>query len=177
MTTPRDDIEIDPDAPPSEEELAAAEQLRLALEDPSRASNEAELARALSLAHTPREIPADVNAALVAKSLEKMAVKRASDPQRGRVIRVAFGAVAATLAIAAAAILFVQFNAGNAPQVAVLTPAVPLVQVRSTAPLFHEPFPASDLGRVATASTRIDRIAMARGDDLRENMYASWGVK
>lgn len=167
MNSRPDDIAVDPDAPASEEELAAAEKLRLALEDPSRASGEAELARALSLSHAPREISASLNAALVAKALAPQTPRRADGR---RVIRVAFGAAAATLAIAAAAALLLRPGANEAPQVAVVTP-IPLVQVRSTAPLFHAPFEATN------ASARIDRIALARSDDLRENRYATWGVK
>jgi hypothetical protein len=163
----RDDSLVDPDAPASEEEIAAAEELRAALEDPSRKSEEADLARALSLANAPRDIPESVHSALIAKSLDKTAAKRA---ERSNVVRVAFGAATA-FAIAASVFFFVRFNSetSSAPQVATI--AIPLVQVHSTAPLFHEPFNA------ATASARIDRIALARSDDLRENMYAQWGVK
>jgi hypothetical protein len=163
----RDDIEVDPDAPASEEEIAAADELRLALEDPSRKSEEADLARALSLANAPREIPESVHSALIAKSLDKMAAKRTD---RGRVIRVAFGAATA-FAIAASVLFLARFSSETSPAPQVAAVAIPLVQVHSTAPLFHEPFNA------ATASARIDRIAMARSDDLRENMYAQWGVK
>lgn len=96
-----------------------------------------------------------------------MAAKRTGG---GRVIRVAFGAAAA-FAVAAAVLFAVRFNS-PAPQTAdVATSQITLVQVHSTAPLFHEPF------NVATTSARIDRIELARSDDLRENMYAQWGVK
>jgi hypothetical protein len=169
-------MEVDPDAPASEEEIAAAEELRLALEDPSRKSDDADLARALSLAHQPREIPQSVHEVLVAKSLDKMAAKHANRAgraaERGRVIRVAFGAAAA-FAVAAGVLFALQFGSYSpVPQASeVATSPVALVQVRSTAPLFHEPFNA------ATPSARVDRIALARSDDLRENMYAQWGVK
>ncbi|MGH7329477.1 MAG: hypothetical protein ACREJX_14115, partial [Polyangiaceae bacterium] len=145
-----------------------AEDLRLALEDPTRASEEAELARALSLAHAPREIPESVHSAIIAKSLEKMASKEAT---RGRVIRVAFGAGAAALALAAAILLWIRTNDLAIPTSPTTAQPPVLVQARSTAPLFDAPFDAS------STSSRIDRIALARSDDLRENMYASWGVK
>ena len=168
MKDDRDEQPIDPDAPPSEEELAQADELRLALEDPSRASEEAELARALSLAHAPRDIPESVHSAIISKNLEKMAAKTAS---RGRVIRVAFGAGAAALALAAAVVLWIRTSdVAVPPSATTLAPPV-LLQARSTAPLFDAPFDAS------STSARIDRIALARSDDLRENMYASWGVK
>ena len=124
----RDDSLVDPDAPASEEELAAGEDLRLALEDPSRGSEEAELARALSLANAPREIPKSVHDALIEKSLDKMAAKRAG---RSNVVRVAFGAVT-VFTIAAAAMLFLRFNAQSESADVAAIP-IPLVQVRSTA--------------------------------------------
>ena len=168
MKDERDDLPIDPDAPPSEQELAQAEELRLALEDPARASEEAELARALSLAHAPRDIPESVHSAILAKNLDKMSARTAS---RGRVIRVVFGAGAAVLALAAAIVLWVRTSdvAVSTPPTALAPPV--LLQARSTAPLFDAPFDAS------STSARIDRIALARSDDLRENMYATWGVK
>ncbi len=168
MKRERDDMPIDPDAPPSEEELAQAAELRLALEDPSRASEEAELARALSLAHAPHEIPQSVHSAIIAKNVEKMAAKSAP---RGRVIRVAFGAGAAALALAAAILIWIRTNDLTPSTAPMTAPAPVLLQARSTSPLFDAPFDAQ------STSARIDRIAMARSDDLRENMYASWGVK
>lgn len=168
MKDERDELPIDPDAPPSEEELAEAAKLRLALEDPSRASEEADLARALSLAHAPREIPESVHSAIIAKSLDKMAAKPAP---RGRVIRVAFGAGATALALAAAIVLWIRTNDVAVPTSPLAVPAPVLLQARSTAPLFDAPFDAS------STSSRIDRIAIARADDFRENRYAAWGVK
>ena len=50
--------------------------------------------------------------------------------------------------------------------------AEPLVPVRSTQSLFHEPF-----ARTGGESARIDRIASARAADLRDNRFAAWGVK
>ncbi|HEX7667524.1 MAG TPA: hypothetical protein VF407_23490 [Polyangiaceae bacterium] len=163
--------DFDPDAPPSEEELAEAEKLRLALEDPSRASGAADLARALAVAHSPREIDAATHDAIVAKAL---ATKSREAAETGRVIRIAFGATAAAMAIAAGALLWVRGQAldiQNAESASLAAAAVPLVQARSTAPLFKEPFDAT------STSARVDRIAIARADDYRENMYARWGVK
>jgi hypothetical protein len=47
-----------------------------------------------------------------------------------------------------------------------------IVAVRSTQTLFDAPFP-----RRGGESARIDRIARARGSDLRENRFARWGVR
>ena len=74
----------DPDAPPSEEEKIASARLRDALEDPRIENVEADLARALALAHEPRELPAEDNRALVGRAV-------AQTKPRGRVIRVVFG--------------------------------------------------------------------------------------
>ncbi len=158
--------DFDPDAPPSQEELAEAEKLRLALEDPSRSSTGADLARALAVAHSPRELDPSAHAAIIAKAL---ATKKRTPAETGRVIKVWFGAAAALVAVAAMALIWLRGQPLEAP--AASNAAVPLVQVRSTAPLFHEPFD------IASTSARVDRIALARADDYRENMYAQWGVK
>lgn len=158
--------DFDPDAPPSHEELAAAEELRLALEDPSRSSADAELARALAVAHSPRELDPGAHATIVSKAL---ATERRRRPEAGSVIKVWFGAAVAVAAVAAMTLLWLRGQPVEGP--AATNVAVPLVQVRSTAPLFHEPFD------VTSTSARVDRIALARADDYRENMYAQWGVK
>jgi hypothetical protein len=161
--------EVDPDAPASAEELAAAAALRDALEPapgaPPTAQEEADLLRALALADSPRELPAAQADALVARALETWDARRAAkrSERRGVVVRVAFGA--ATLALAAAAVLlFVGRPPGGTEQAA-------LVHVRSTQPLFDQPFERGQ------ASARADRIATARAADLRENRFAMRGVR
>jgi hypothetical protein len=57
MPDPRD-LSDDPDAPVSAREQEQAEELRAALDDPSRASAPAELARALSAGWDPRDLSA-----------------------------------------------------------------------------------------------------------------------
>lgn len=181
MKTP-DDM-LDPEAAgadlpdlsePSEEELKEAEALRLALEDPSRANEGADLLRALSLAHAPRPLDDAAHRRIVDQALARAAKEREAraKPARGVVVRMAFGAAAA-LSLAAGAVLFMQTSRsldGGATQAQIAAP--PLVQVRSTAPLFREPFEAR-----GGTSARIDRIAMARAEDLRENRFARWGVR
>lgn len=157
------DLHDDPDAPPSEEELTASARLRDALEDPSKPSPEADLARALALAHSPRDIDPKEHKAIVDRAIIEGA-RRAKKQQRGVVIRVTFG-VSAIVAVAAS-VLFV-FNL-RAPAPAAMALAV----TRSTQPLFPERFP-----QVGGESARIDRIAMARSADLRENRFARWGVR
>lgn len=175
MKTPDD--KLDPDAAlaeldlsePSEEELRAAEELRLALGDPSRESHEADLLRAVSLAHAPRPLDDAAQRRLVDAALARGAKRRAASSSRGAIVRVAFGAAAA-LSLAAGA-LFVVRSADEASSASIAAPP-PLAQVRSTAPLFHEPFEAR-----GGTSARIDRIAMARASDLRDNQFARWGVR
>jgi hypothetical protein len=163
-------LESDPDAPPSAEEARAAEDLRVALSDSSKAHEGAELARALHLAHDPRPLGRDAHEALVDRALAAPKKSKRS----GVVVRVAFG-VAAAVSLAAG-IAFLVGRSGLDPAqpetTAVATAKLPLVHVRSTQPLFAEPFAAK-----GGTSARIDRIAMAREGDLRDNRFARWGVR
>lgn len=215
---------LDPLAPATEEELAAARRLRDALEDPSIPSADADLANALRAAWSPDALATDelealvtaavdpaaqAGAAAVARALEgeapatpeaelAVALRHAWSPAtleeaehaaivqravgsaaassggatppassakpRNVVVRVVFGASATALALAASVALFVNIQHAESP-------AAPLARARSTQPLFDEPF------RPGEASARIDRIALARASDLRENRFSRWGVK
>jgi hypothetical protein len=163
-------LDVDPDAPASDEELRAAAELRDALADPSRESDEAALARALVLAHSPKPISDEQNRALIERALSRSAsVVTTLAPARARRTRVIwFSAATTALAIAAAAMVF------QAPSEAPVARALPheALHARSTQPLFHEPFAAH-----GGASARIDRIASARALDLRENRFARWDVR
>lgn len=159
----------DPDAPPSEEELRQAAELREALGDPSRANEDAALARALVLAHSPRPLDDAENRAMVERALgARSHVTRLSSvrARRARVGWVAAGMT--TLAVAAAALLY-QATAA-APVASTEPPPIPM-RARPTQPLFHEPFGTH------ASSSHIDRIASARASDLRENMFARWDVR
>jgi hypothetical protein len=154
---------LDPDAPPSAEEIAAAEQLRVALEEPARPSDDAELLRAVALAaHPPALDPA------AQRSAEQAALARFDELRsrrtRGTVVRVTFGLSVAFAA--AAAIALVVGRPAPRPSA-----AADLVHVRSTQELFSQRFEAQ-----GGESARIDRIAIARAADLRENRFARWGV-
>ncbi|MEO6420087.1 MAG: hypothetical protein ABIP39_11795 [Polyangiaceae bacterium] len=160
----------DPDAPASEEESARGEEFRLALEDPARSSADADLARALSLAHSPREISPEDHAAIVERAVTAAKTSGVHGRRRSNVIQVAFGVAAAAISLAAG-VVFVVGSLSQHQETAAPTAALPLVQLRSTQPLFREPF------REGNASARIDRIAMARSSDLRDNRFARWGVR
>jgi hypothetical protein len=152
----------DPDAPPSEEELAEAASLREALADPSSKEPRATLARSLALAYEPREIDPAEHKAIVDRSL-----REGEKRSRGRVVRIAFG-VSTVLALAAGVAAVLNMDAWmGGKQGVTLTLAVS----RSTQPLFKEKFVEGE------KSARIDRIASARAADLRENKFARWGVK
>ncbi len=166
--------EVDPDAPASAEELAAAEALRDALAGappeaaPDPTAADAELLRALSLADAPRELPKERAEALVATALDGFDARRSAKrtERRGVVVRVAFGA--ATLVAAAAAVVLFVGRPGSPPDT---NASASLAHARSTQPLFNEPFERGQ------TSARADRIASARASDLRNNRFAQWGVR
>jgi hypothetical protein len=143
------------------EELLAAEQLRKALEGES-SHDDADFLRSLKAAHDPAPLDARTNDALIERALAKAPAKK----REGVVIRVAFGA-AAVLAMAAALLLVF----GKIVPTATPAEKPELARVRSTAPLFDHPFDSKE------TSVRVDRIAMARASDLRENRFAQWGVR
>jgi hypothetical protein len=165
----------DPDAPPSEEEVAASDALRRALDDPTIPNEAADLARAASLAHAPRPIDPKEHRRIVDAALSRKA------PRGGRVIRISFGAAAA-LAVAASVALVSSLQSERAEPASVASapsiPGVPLARARSTQPLFDEPFATPQgPGAPSSGSARIDRIAMARASDFRDNEYSRWGAR
>jgi hypothetical protein len=150
----------DPDAPPSEEEIRESQRLREALDDASKESADADLLRAVKHAADPK--------AIAKKDLDdavKSGVSRGERRSGGVVIRVAFGA-SFVLAAAAAIVFFL----GRGP---IITSGHDsgLAHARSTQSLFTEKFESH-----GGESARIDRIAVARAADLRENHFARWGV-
>jgi hypothetical protein len=163
MSDTRDRFD-DPDAPVTEQERADAERLRTALDEPGRRNEGADLARALSAAWSPRDLSADTHRALVEQALVQRDRRR-----RRTVIRVSFAA-SAVLALAAAVLLVVR-NGREASDTAHAVAATVAVS-RSTQGLFPDRFPAT-----GGESARIDRIAMARATDLRDNEFAKWGVR
>ena len=206
--------DIDPDAPPSAEEIAASQRLRDALEDPSLPNDDAELARALKAAWAPEALEADAIDAIALSALdpeESRAAELLRDALDGKVTkaspeaelahalvcawnpkplsdeehkailaralgtnvvafrrrtfvaRVSYG-VAGVIAIAASVFLVVKSSPRGEGE-------IPLARSRSTQELFTEPFQPGE------ASARIDRIAMARASDYRDNRFAKWGVR
>lgn len=160
------DPPLDPDAPASAEEVAAAEALRAALDDPSREHEGAALLRAVAEANAPRPLDDAAHRAILERALSARPAARAHARMRSRVWPAATATFAA-LAIAAAVVLVLgERDDGPRARALALTPA------RSTQPLFSEPF-----ARHGGESARIDRIASARASDLRDNRFALRGVR
>ena len=81
-----------------------------------------------------------------------------------------FGGVASLAAMAASIALVMR---SSAPATSAALEAPPAMAVsRSTAQLFPEGIPVT-----GGTSDRVDRIAYARAQDLRENRFARWGVR
>ena len=88
-------------------------------------------------------------------------------------MRIGFGFVAGAVAIAASVVVWM--NAPHAQN------EVPLARARSTQPLFQS-YDGFKSGEASTsvsvsATARIDKIAIARAGDYRDNRFAKWGVR
>lgn len=158
-----DDLASLVDATLAPDEAAAAEALRDALDAPSIANDDADFARSLAAAWSPKEIPAGEHRAIIEAALGAGGGARVVPLRRTRVVRGAVAIVTGGLAIAASVLFVIQRR----------PPATeaPLAHARSTQPLFAEPFKSGE------ASARIDRIALARASDYRDNRFAKWGVR
>ena len=146
----------DPLAPPSDEELVESARLRDALEQGTLHEDQP-LLSALRSAAEPGEDQAAVENAV-----------RGALPHRprGNVIYAVFGGASAVLAAAAMLMLFVGTASKEAPSA-----AADYAKPRSTAPLFTETFDTQG------TTARMDLIASERSRELRDNRYASWGVR
>jgi hypothetical protein len=183
---PRGGGPVEPDAPPSEREIAEAEELRRALEDPTRTHEDAELARALAAAWSPHDLSAQAHGALVEQALVRLdgarrswlrslAGGRTAGGARQTTLRRVSFAASAVVALAAG-VLLVFGAARRSPErgrpIANAASLGGLAVSRSTQPLFADRFAAK-----GGETSRIDRIAMARAADLRDNDFAKWGVR
>jgi hypothetical protein len=159
---------LDPEAPPTEDEVAEATKLRDALASGAGGDESAELARALSAAWSPRDLSPGDHRARVARAL----AARPRPHRRVWASRASFAA-GAIVALAAGALVILRGALGPSPSAPVGPEgSTAFIASRSTQPLFAEPF-ASTGGQ----TSRVDRIAMARAADLRENEFARWGVR
>lgn len=169
----------DPLAPATDEELAESARLRDALGQgaPHEAVATLTMLRAAFAANDATEplVESSLNQA-VQHALRGPAPTQASPKPRGNVVFAVFGASSAALFAAALLLLFVGTASRGAPEQASLSSAEPAADVglarpRSTAPLFSERFETEG------TTARMDAIASARSRELRDNRYASWGVR
>ena len=150
---------VDPLALPSAEELAAAAKLRDNFD-----SNQ--LVLSLRSAHLPRPPRSNVETTLRQSAIEKKT--QPVGPRPRRLTRPMWGLFAAA---AAAALWFVAQSNSIVQQARYSRPTTEtLVLSRSTESLFAKPFAQS------TNSERIDKIALVRSRELRNNRYAIWGL-
>jgi hypothetical protein len=155
-------------------ERASAEALRRALEgsedgsSPKTAAGDpeglAELAESLRAAYDPKALSTRDHEEILSR-----AVPAAKNGGRSNVIRVSFGVVSA-MAIAAAMVFYLR-PANVDPVGAKNAPPIAWARSRSTTPLFSEPWKRGE------ATARIDRIALAREHDFRENRFAARRVR
>lgn len=146
----------DPLAPPTEEELVESARLRDALEQ-GTSHEDQPLLSALRSAGAPALNQAAVESAVQGALQHK---------PRGNVIYAVFGGASAVLAAAATWMLFIGTAAKEAP-----APPADYAKPRSTASLFSETFDTQG------TTARVDLIARERSRELRDNRYASWGVR
>jgi hypothetical protein len=195
--------EFDPDAPPSEDERRAADALRRALdgragrapaERDDEAARAAELVQSIRAAASPMSLSPERHQQILdralgaaASSARDGAAERVGGDQRpptvarprdrrshGKITYLAWGGAASLVAMAAAIALVIR-SESPPPSMAAKASAVPRPEfalARSTTDLFSESFPRS-----GGTTGRVDRIAYARAQDLRENRFARWGTR
>lgn len=142
------------DVPTSAGEMAAATAHASAL----GTKEEPDIVSALRAAWAPADLPGSEHDALVRTAI--------ASPAPAKVVRfpgVRRIAAVATTVLAAAAVITVWLGSGPSE--------LPLARARSTTPLFDQPFGDGN------ASARIDRIAVARAADYRDNRFAQWGIR
>jgi hypothetical protein len=156
----------DPFAEPSEEELIESARLRDALE---RGTPHAD-ASLLAVLGAPFSQDRATDDPAVERAVAGALGRGIATPaKRTNVVYAAFGVASAVLAVAAAALLVVGLSrSASAPSAA--GPSA-LVKPRSTAAMFADRFETGD------TTARMDLIASTRGRELRDNRYASWGVR
>ena len=123
------------------------------------------LVESLRAAASPRELDPSRHTQILARALA---------PRQGKVRSLAFGGIASLAALAAAFALFMGQRSRSLPTAlesqAQLAEGPAVAVSRSTTALFPDGIPAT-----GGTSERVDRIAFARAQDLRENRFARWG--
>ena len=182
----------DPDVPPSDEELGAAEALRRALDAPPSANRDvakrtaddgaradAAFAQSVRAAAAPQTLSADRHQQILARALSAKVPRETAGgrvrelrPPKSKVVAIVFGSAASLLVMAAAVALVIRGAAPDGRMASKATAergAPALAFSRSTADLFPEGIPRS-----GGTTDRVDRIALARAQDFRQNQFARW---
>jgi hypothetical protein len=135
-----------------------------ALEELPAEKPDAELVAALRAAVSPQPLdPAR------AEQILRGSLGAAPRRKPSNLVFAVFGAVSGGLALAA--VLLLVLRSALPERLHGRTAAHALARSRSTAPLFSEKF------RVEDSSERIERIALVRARELRNNRFAGWGVR
>jgi len=124
---------------------------------------DAELLQAIRSAVAPTPLSDERHRDIVAASL--------SAKRTGKVLYLAFGGVASLAAMAAALALVIRQSQPES-STAFVSARQTLAVSRSTADLFPDGIP-----RTGGTTERVDKIAYARAQDLRENRFARWGIR
>lgn len=150
-------------------ELKESQKLRAEL-DGEQAPKGSLLFSELRLAAYPTALPSERHEALFSGTEKRRALSGRPVPAH-RLASTMAATLAAAAAIAAGVALVLD---GGEPATTGANPSVGLARARSADDLFDAavPFPRS-----GNESARVDRIAAARGADLRRNRFTVWGVR
>jgi hypothetical protein len=161
------------DLPISAEELRLAAELRDVLDgtrdasDAHDAHDANDVVVALRSAWSPTALGEDGHHRLVEDAIGAAPRDHDRDAKvvalKPRPVRVAVVTATTVIALAASVVVWITTAAPQAE--------APLARARSTQPLFGEPFKPGE------TSAHIDRIAIARASDYRDNRFAKWGVR
>lgn len=139
------------------DDVPSADELRLAA-----LVDEDEMVAALRAAWDPAALDAKEHQRIVDRALAGAVITMRP---RSR-LRLAVVTTTTVFALAAGFVLFLQTQ-DTRP----VKPEIALTKARSTQPLFDEPF------RAGETSARIDKIALSRASDYRDNYFAKRGVR
>jgi hypothetical protein len=169
----------EPDDPPNDEELRAAEALRRVLDGGEGRSSE--LARAIRAAASTETLSPERHQQILDRALSAVAPEKPAHrvvvALRTRKSKIGYLAVGVAVSACAAAAAVVFMIRGAAPDASLALKGTSeragrvLVRSRSTTELFPEGIPRS-----GGTTDRVDRIAYARAQDFRQNQFARWGA-
>ena len=191
------------DAPPSREELDAAEALRRLLDGESGSATErgrgpgqrvipgdgdaearaaGEFVRSVRAAASPATLSPERHGHLLDRALSAAGTSQAAHRgavaprrQKTKVAYLVFGGAASVLALAAAVALMIRSTAPGGAMASKVTAARGNAVVALSRST-AELFPEG-IPRSGGTTARVDRIAYARAQDFRQNQFARWGTQ